>query len=353
MLQCAGSTVVQRLAGTDISDAVSGFRAISREAAQRINITTEFSYTTDMLIQAGHKRLAVLSISGLFIFPIDGDIASAAKVEPIFMQHIQPRAEGVCFAPDGLIVTAESREVWLFVPPDSANARTQEKPQPPAANSTPSAAPAPAAQSTAPQIPLHAIAKSPTIDGQLDEWDQKVNELPIKAAHQEESTDKHARAWGGWTDKGIYLAAIIPADGLAPLDKNWYSGDAVEVFFGREAPNRPFDWTDADDRCYLGFAKSADGKLGEFQVHWPRHDDDKGPAGAQAAGQLNKDGTYQLELFLPAAALSKDKLDAGAQLRFDISILSKTPRRNWYVGRSNSDGCWLSPTNWGVATLEK
>ncbi len=300
-------------------------------------------------ISADGKRLAVLSLGGLSIFPIDGDVANAAKVEPIFMRHIHPSAEGVCFAPDGLIVTAESREVWLFVPPDPANAQQQEKPQPrDAAN----AQPAPA-QSTGPQIALHPLAKPPTIDGQLDDWDQKANELPVKAAHQQEETDKSARAWGGWTDKGIYISAVIPADGLTPLDKNWYSGDAVEIFFGRESPDRPFDWTDADDRCYLGFAKTADGKLGEFQIHWPRHTDDKGPAGAQAAGQLNKDGTYQLELFLPASALSKDKLEAGSQVRFDVSILSKSPRRNWYVGRSNSDGCWLSPLNWAVATFEK
>ncbi|MBJ7499391.1 MAG: glycosyltransferase family 2 protein, partial [Sphingopyxis sp.] len=58
-LQELGSAMVQRLANVDISDAVSGFRAISREAAQRINITTEFSYTTDMLIQAGRKRLSI------------------------------------------------------------------------------------------------------------------------------------------------------------------------------------------------------------------------------------------------------------------------------------------------------
>jgi glycosyltransferase involved in cell wall biosynthesis len=62
LLQRAGSTVVQRLAGARVPDAVSGFRAISREAAQRINITTEFSYTTDMLIQAGRKRLAIKSV---------------------------------------------------------------------------------------------------------------------------------------------------------------------------------------------------------------------------------------------------------------------------------------------------
>ena len=62
LLQRLGSRVVQGLSGTSVTDAVSGFRAISREAAQRITITTEFSYTTDMLIQAGRKRLKIVSV---------------------------------------------------------------------------------------------------------------------------------------------------------------------------------------------------------------------------------------------------------------------------------------------------
>lgn len=62
LLQRLGSYVVRTLSATDITDAVSGFRAISRDAAQRINVTTEFSYTTDMLIQAGRKRLAIISV---------------------------------------------------------------------------------------------------------------------------------------------------------------------------------------------------------------------------------------------------------------------------------------------------
>lgn len=62
LLQQAGSSVVRRLSRTDVTDAVSGFRAISRAAAQRITITTEFSYTTDMLIQAGRKRLKIVSV---------------------------------------------------------------------------------------------------------------------------------------------------------------------------------------------------------------------------------------------------------------------------------------------------
>ncbi|MDD3798474.1 MAG: glycosyltransferase family 2 protein [Novosphingobium sp.] len=61
-LQKLGSAIVQRLSRVQVTDAVSGFRALSREAAQRINITTEFSYTTDMLIQAGRKRMAIVSM---------------------------------------------------------------------------------------------------------------------------------------------------------------------------------------------------------------------------------------------------------------------------------------------------
>ena len=62
LLQMLGSATVKRLSNTDITDAVSGFRAFSRAAAQKINITSSFSYTTEMLIQAGRKRMAVISV---------------------------------------------------------------------------------------------------------------------------------------------------------------------------------------------------------------------------------------------------------------------------------------------------
>ena len=62
LLQRFGSAVVRKLSRTHVTDAVSGFRAMSREAAQSIIITTEFSYTTDMLIQSGRKRLKLVSV---------------------------------------------------------------------------------------------------------------------------------------------------------------------------------------------------------------------------------------------------------------------------------------------------
>ncbi|OIQ48910.1 Undecaprenyl-phosphate mannosyltransferase [Pseudodesulfovibrio hydrargyri] len=62
ILQWFGSGIVSRLAGVDIPDAVSGFRAITREAALKINIVSNFSYTTEMIIQAGKKHMAVASV---------------------------------------------------------------------------------------------------------------------------------------------------------------------------------------------------------------------------------------------------------------------------------------------------
>lgn len=61
-LQKAGSRVVAGLAGAEIADAVSGFRAFSREAAMGVTVRSSFSYTTETLIQAGRKRLRIESV---------------------------------------------------------------------------------------------------------------------------------------------------------------------------------------------------------------------------------------------------------------------------------------------------
>ena len=61
-LQAFGSFVVRMLSGVQVPDAVSGFRAISRDAALDLNFVSTFSYTIEMLIQAGSKRMAVTSV---------------------------------------------------------------------------------------------------------------------------------------------------------------------------------------------------------------------------------------------------------------------------------------------------
>ncbi len=61
-LQRLGSWVVRQASHTAVVDATSGFRAFSREAAERLVVTSDFSYTLETLIQAGHARLAVRSV---------------------------------------------------------------------------------------------------------------------------------------------------------------------------------------------------------------------------------------------------------------------------------------------------
>lgn len=62
-LQVFGSGVISTLIGMRVPDAVSGFRAISRDAAREMHILTDFSYTIEMLVQASARKLRVVSVS--------------------------------------------------------------------------------------------------------------------------------------------------------------------------------------------------------------------------------------------------------------------------------------------------
>jgi hypothetical protein len=61
-LQRIGSLTVAHLAGINVSDAVTGFRAYSKSALEQINVTTDFSYTLDTIIQAGKKKIKLVSV---------------------------------------------------------------------------------------------------------------------------------------------------------------------------------------------------------------------------------------------------------------------------------------------------
>ena len=61
-LQVVGSRVISRLAGLDVPDVASGFKAYSREAAMRLAMSTDFDHTVDHVIQAGRKRIPTVSV---------------------------------------------------------------------------------------------------------------------------------------------------------------------------------------------------------------------------------------------------------------------------------------------------
>ena len=61
-LQGLGSAVVRAASNTSVADAPSGFRAFTRDAAQRLNVFSSYTYTLETIIQAGHSNIRVVSV---------------------------------------------------------------------------------------------------------------------------------------------------------------------------------------------------------------------------------------------------------------------------------------------------
>lgn len=61
-LQKLGSWVVRTASNTNIPDAPSGFRAMSRVAAQQLIVFNDYTYTLETIIQAGQKNMAIASV---------------------------------------------------------------------------------------------------------------------------------------------------------------------------------------------------------------------------------------------------------------------------------------------------
>jgi len=61
-LQWLGSWVVRQVSDTKVPDTTSGFRAYTREAALRMTIVSDFTYTLESIIQAGKKRMAIVHV---------------------------------------------------------------------------------------------------------------------------------------------------------------------------------------------------------------------------------------------------------------------------------------------------
>jgi glycosyltransferase involved in cell wall biosynthesis len=62
LLQRLGSAVVRIASGTNVADAPSGFRAMTRDVALRLNVFNSYTYTLETLIQAGRSNIHVISV---------------------------------------------------------------------------------------------------------------------------------------------------------------------------------------------------------------------------------------------------------------------------------------------------
>lgn len=79
MLQKLGSWVVRIASKTDIPDATSGFRALTRTAAQRMMVFNDYTYTLETIIQAGQKNMAITSVP----IRVNGDLRPSRLVKSI------------------------------------------------------------------------------------------------------------------------------------------------------------------------------------------------------------------------------------------------------------------------------
>ncbi|MFZ5908745.1 MAG: glycosyltransferase family 2 protein [Chloroflexota bacterium] len=61
-LQFFGSWVVRKAAKTNVEDAPSGFRALTRAAAMRLHVFNRYTYTLETIIQAGHMKIPILCV---------------------------------------------------------------------------------------------------------------------------------------------------------------------------------------------------------------------------------------------------------------------------------------------------
>jgi glycosyltransferase involved in cell wall biosynthesis len=96
-IQRLGSWVVRQVSSTNVPDTTSGFRAYTREAALRMTVVSEFSYTLESIIQAGKKRMAIAHVpvqtnprtreSRLFDSAFSYIKRSAATIVRIYMMY--------------------------------------------------------------------------------------------------------------------------------------------------------------------------------------------------------------------------------------------------------------------------
>ena len=76
------------------------------------------------------RRLAVLTYGTLYLFDHNGDFAQLGNVEPTKTPTPPGKLEGVCFTPEGILLTAESRQIYLLDAPRTSTASTEPSPAP-------------------------------------------------------------------------------------------------------------------------------------------------------------------------------------------------------------------------------
>lgn len=93
------------------------FSLTNRAPAQTLAVVGEVkidSPVTGADISRDGKLLALVAKNGAYVFSIHGDVARALKGKPYQNKFKHEHIESCTFVPEGLLATAESREIYLF-----------------------------------------------------------------------------------------------------------------------------------------------------------------------------------------------------------------------------------------------
>jgi hypothetical protein len=84
---------------------------------RKIAIVEVTAAVTAADLSADARRLALLTEEGAYVFVINGNVAGINSAPSTFTRFENTFMEGACFTPRGLMVSAETRQLWLFTDP--------------------------------------------------------------------------------------------------------------------------------------------------------------------------------------------------------------------------------------------
>lgn len=91
--------------------------AYNSSAPYTLNLVTRFPMPYDVTgadLSRDKTRLALITEGGAYCYYINGDVTALKTVTPVFTLFPHASTEGACFAGNGLLVSAETRELFLF-----------------------------------------------------------------------------------------------------------------------------------------------------------------------------------------------------------------------------------------------
>jgi hypothetical protein len=101
----------------DMRAEIYRFSLTNRAQSQLLELVGEIkidSPVTGADISPDGRLLGLVAKSGAFVYRIDGDVARATRGKPFETKFRHEHIEGCAFVPEGLLATAESREIFLF-----------------------------------------------------------------------------------------------------------------------------------------------------------------------------------------------------------------------------------------------